>query len=367
MPTLFKAREKMQKAADVAIKEVLKVKPEEKVLIITNPDRDVKLISEALYNSTLSAGGKPTLMYQAMKTQMEFAEDSVVRAIESNPDVTISVSKEKLGKDKWRMKDPIDKKYEHVFNYLLGEKKMRSFWSPSITAKMFEETIPLDYAQMQADAKALQQAFANAVSVHVGAPSGTDITMNIKGRAIEADDGDFSEAGKGGNLPAGEVFMGPVVGASNGVIVYDGSISAAKGEIIIKTPIKCTVKDGFVSEITGGRESKKLLKTITDAETKPPEMAKEGKLTEEQAKQYVRNARNIGELGIGLNRLAKIVGNMLEDEKVYGTCHFAIGSNYEHDAPALIHLDGLVKKPTITVIYEDGSSKVVMRDGELVK
>ncbi len=365
MPSTFKVNENMQKAADVAIKEVLKVKPEEKVLIVTNPEKDVRVISEALYNSILSAGGKPTLMYQSMKTQMDFAEDAVVKAIESNPDVTISVSKEKLGKDKWRMKDPIDKKYEHVFNYLLGEKKMRSFWSPSITAKMFMETVPLDYAKMQKEAAALKSAFENGVSARVTAPAGTDITMSIKGRNIEADDGDFSQPGSGGNLPAGEVFMGPVVGSSNGTIVYDGSIAAAKGEIVIKTPIKCTVKDGFVSEITGGREAKKLLKTITDAETKPPEMAKEGKLTDEQAKQYAKNARNIGELGIGLNRLAKIVGNMLEDEKVYGTCHFAIGSNYEHDAPALIHLDGLVKKPTITVIYEDGSSKVVMKDGEL--
>jgi len=219
---------------------------------------------------------------------------------------------------------------------------------------------------MQADAKALKASFDKAVSVHVAAPAGTDITMNIKGRNIEADDGNFSKPGSGGNLPAGEVFMGPVVGASNGLIVYDGSIAAAKGEIVIKTPIKCMVKDGFVCEITGGSEAKKLLKTITEAETRPPQMAKEGKLTDEQAKQYAKNARNIGELGIGLNRLAKIVGNMLEDEKVYGTCHFAVGSNYEHDAPALIHLDGLVKKPTITVIYEDGSSKVVMKDGELI-
>ena len=81
---------------------------------------------------------------------------------------------------------------------------------------------------------------------------------------------------------------------------------------------------------------------------------------------YIRNARNLGELGIGLNKNAKIVGNMLEDEKVYGTCHIAIGSNYDDDAKSLIHLDGLIKKPDITVKFEDGSVKNIMNDGEIL-
>ena len=56
---------------------------------------------------------------------------------------------------------------------------------------------------------------------------------------------------------------------------------------------------------------------------------------------------------------------MLEDEKVYGTCHFAIGSNYDEDAPAMIHLDGLVKNPTIVAIMADASVKTLMKDGTI--
>ena len=63
-----------------------------------------------------------------------------------------------------------------------------------------------------------------------------------------------------------------------------------------------------------------------------------------------KNARNIGELGIGLNPAASINGNMLEDEKAFHTCHFAIGQNYDNDAPSLIHLDGVVRNPTIELI-----------------
>ncbi|MBR0098408.1 MAG: peptidase M17, partial [Treponema sp.] len=69
--------------------------------------------------------------------------------------------------------------------------------------------------------------------------------------------------------------------------------------------------------------------------------------------------------GIGLNPAATIAGNMLEDEKAFRTCHFAIGENYDNDAPALIHLDGVVKNPTIIFIYENGSERVILKDGEL--
>ena len=56
---------------------------------------------------------------------------------------------------------------------------------------------------------------------------------------------------------------------------------------------------------------------------------------------------------------------MLEDEKAFHTCHFAIGENYDNDAPSLIHLDGVVREPTITLTYDDGSTRVILENGEL--
>lgn len=56
---------------------------------------------------------------------------------------------------------------------------------------------------------------------------------------------------------------------------------------------------------------------------------------------------------------------MLEDEKVLGTIHFAIGSNYDEDAPALIHLDGLVKLPTVVLLMPTGEEITIMEHGAL--
>jgi leucyl aminopeptidase (aminopeptidase T) len=94
-------------------------------------------------------------------------------------------------------------------------------------------------------------------------------------------------------------------------------------------------------------------------------MERAGKLPMGQWEIYARNARNIGEIGIGLNPVAKITGSMLEDEKAFRTCHFSVGMNSDRDAPALIHLDGLVKEPTIVAIDEDGKETIIERDGEL--
>ncbi|HRR02276.1 MAG TPA: peptidase M17, partial [Treponemataceae bacterium] len=95
------------------------------------------------------------------------------------------------------------------------------------------------------------------------------------------------------------------------------------------------------------------------------EFSRAGKLTPEEGERYHKNARGLGELGIGLNPAAEIRGNMLEDEKAFHTCHFAIGSNYDRDAEAMIHLDCLVKNPTITVRHTDGREIILEKDGEL--
>ncbi len=156
------------------------------------------------------------------------------------------------------------------------------------------------------------------------------------------------------------MFISPALGTANGTIVFDGSITLEK-TLIIKEPVKVTIKEGFVTEIDGEKEARKLEAYISKAEKKPFKMAKKGELAKDEAAEYAKNARNIGEFGIGLNPKARIVGNVLEDEKVLGTVHFAIGSNYDQDALALIHSDGIVKNPTVTV---DG--KPLMKKGKLL-
>jgi aminopeptidase len=350
---VFKSNPALMKAAEVAVREVLRVRKDEHVLIITNPEKDVYRIAQALYAANVVGGASTALVIQQRKTSFDYAEPSVINAIRTEPEVIISISAERMGKDKETLANPYKGQdgatYSHIFDYLLYEaKKIRAFWSPKVTVKMFARTVPIDYADMRKRCARIADTLHNKKEVRIRTDLGTDVMIGIQGRKPRVDDGNFSVPGRGGNLPAGEVYISPQLGASHGTIVFDGSITLDE-TIVIKTPIKVEIEKGFVTKIEGGKEAKKLAKYLDFAEKKPFEMMKKGELDRREAEEYSKNARHIGELGIGTNPNAKIVGNVLEDEKVLGTVHFAIGSNYDHDADALIHSDGIVKKPTITV------------------
>ena len=354
--------------AEVVVQDVVKVRKGERVLVIANPATSE--IAQDLYKASCDAGAVSTLMYQPDRTSFDNATPEVLAAIGANPDVCFSISNIKLGKDPAAQANPYKtedgQEYTHIFDYLMdGKKSMRGAWTPGITVDMMNRTAAIDYELLQARCKKLEELFTNAKSVHITAPAGTDVTISVENRKLMFDDGDFSKPGTGGNIPAGEVFISPVVGKTEGTIVYDGSMTFSDGDSILETPITCKIENGFVTDIKGGAEARRLLKTITEAETRPFTLEKEKKLPAGQAAVYKRNARNIGELGIGLNPAAQITGNMLEDEKAFNTCHFAIGENYDNDAPALIHLDGVVRCPTITVIYADDKSKVILNNGVL--
>ena len=72
---------------------------------------------------------------------------------------------------------------------------------------------------------------------------------------------------------------------------------------------------------------------------------------------------NIAELGIGTNEKAKLTGEILEDEKILGTCHIAFGASagIGGTVQVPVHLDCVVMKPTLEL---DGEA--IVRDGELL-
>ena len=361
-------KDKNRTPAQVVVQDVVKVKKGERVLIIANPA--TAEIAQDLYSASCETGAAATLIYQPDKTSFDNANPEVLAAIATEPEVCFSISNIKLGKDPQAQATPYTtddgQKYTHIFDYLMdGKKTMRGAWTPGITPDMMNRTAAIDYKELQSRCAALAEIFKGAVSVHVTAPAGTDLTVPVTGRSLLSDDGDFSKPGTGGNIPAGEVFISPVVGGCEGTIVYDGSMTFSDGDSILETSITCKVEKGFVSDISGGAEARRLLKTILEAELRPFVLEKEGKLPQGEAATYKRNARNIGELGIGLNPAANITGNMLEDEKAFHTCHFAIGENYDNDAPSLIHLDGVVREPTITLTYEDGTTRTILQNGTL--
>jgi aminopeptidase len=366
---LRSARAGLRRAARVAVGECLGVQPGERVLIVTNPLPDTSRISQALYDAVLEAEGRPTLLYQPVCSQLEFADEAVYAALSTRPPVFISVSHLKLGQDARGVAAPYvigGKSYDSLFHALLyGAKVVRAFWSPEVNRRIFAAAVPLDYARLAADCARVKPPLDQAVRARITAPGGTDLELGLEGRLARADDGNFRSPGRGGNLPAGEVFISPQLGTARGRIVFDGSLALPDRVLTPRKPVTVEVRDGLVGDIRGGPEAGLLASALRVGSAQALALEREGKLPAGLGAVYARNTRNLGELGIGLNRSTRILGNMLNDEKVYGTCHLAIGRNYDEDAPALLHQDCLVRRPTIRLTFAGGDSLSLMRDGRL--
>jgi len=85
--------------------------------------------------------------------------------------------------------------------------------------------------------------------------------------------------------------------------------------------------------------------------------------TSQGLKESYSKVRNIAEFAIGTNKKAKLIGVMIVDEKVYGTCHFGIGASKHFGGKIECngHSDHVIEKPTI---YFDG--KLIMKSGKFL-
>jgi leucyl aminopeptidase (aminopeptidase T) len=341
------------KAAKAAINDVLDAKKGETMLIITNLSKDVFQISKSLYHTAANVGANPVLMVQPVKTHFEFVEQSVLAAMRSEPQIILSISKIKLGKDPRGIKEPyksVDgREFDNILDYLLHEKRTRAFWAPGITLDIFKRTVSIDYSKLRKTCAKLSEKMKGAKEIEISTKRGTDMVIGINGRKPHRDDGDYRSPGSWGNLPSGEIFISPELGSSNGIYVVDGSLTVERKTLKIKEPVRIKVKNGFVVGVSGGMEARVFKRYLEKSEKVPLSLLEEGKISKEKAEIYVKNTKNLGEFGVGLNPNAKITGNLLEDEKVLGTAHIAVGSNYDGDAPTLIHSDGVFRNPTVKV------------------
>lgn len=315
-------KEKLKKAAEVCVKTCLGVKPGEKFLVIT--DTDTEIIGRVIAEAGWDVGAET--IYVVMKPRTRHGEE---------PPEPIA--------EMWKYVDVFVAPTKYSLTHTQARKKatelgVRGATMPMITTEIFIEGMGVDYNVVKRNCDRLIKALEGAKEIRVSSPAGTDVKFSVEGRKFIADTGILTEKGAFGNLPAGEVFIAPVEGTATGVIVFDGAVA---GVGVLRTPIRITVKDGLAVKFEGGDEAKKLEELLKSV----------GK----------KEAFNIAEFGIGANPGARIVGNILMDEKVYKTVHIALGDNSTigGKVKAGIHLDGIITKPTVYV-----DNRIIIKDGE---
>ncbi|PWB55580.1 MAG: hypothetical protein C3F06_02270 [Candidatus Methanoperedenaceae archaeon] len=290
------------------VMECYGVKSKEKVLIVVDTSTP-PAIGKSLFEAAKNLGCEVIIMKMLPRTRHGEEIPLPVAEAMKNSDVVIAPTTFSLTHTQARI------------NACKAGTRVASM--PGITEQMMASGgMTADYNKINETAISLNKKLKNAEKIKVITDSGTDITFDLEGCQWHMDTGICHDSGCSSNLPAGELYIAPK--DANGVFVVDGSMS---GFGILDSPLEFKVKNRYVTDIKGNNAKK--LSSILD---------KVGK-----------KARNIAEFGIGLNPKAKLIGNVLEDEKVRGTVHIALGDNstFGGDVIAGIHLDGIIREPEL--------------------
>ncbi len=312
---------------DAAIRAVLVdclgVHAGENLLIVTDPGK--RAIAQALHEGGLALGAETVLAEMTERATHGTEPPPAIAAAMLATQVLIA---------------PTTKSISHTeARRAACAAGCRAATMPDITEDMLLRTMAADYGAIKERSRALAQALTDGSEVRITSEEGTDVTFSIEGREGISDDGDITEPGGFGNLPAGEGFIAPLEGKTRGRIVFDGSIWPI-GRLAV--PLTVEIEEGYAASFSG-----------PDAEA-----------FEAQISPYGREAYAVAELGIGTNERATLTGNVLEDEKILGTIHVAFGDNHSFGGTIRVssHQDGIVLHPVVqidgTLILENGVLQV---------
>jgi len=188
----------------------------------------------------------------------------------------------------------------------------------------------IDWKQVSKELHTLKQRVDVADKVEIVSHD-THLSFSVQGRTSVAANGDK-------NMPDGELFTSVVEDSVEGNIRFD--IPAILHGNVVED-INLTFQRGIIVDAKAGKNQTFLEKMLdTDA-----------------------GAKRIGEFGIGFNYdITRSVKNILFDEKIGGTIHFALGSGYQETLSkneSAIHWDMIKDLRRDGEIYFDG--KLVMK------
>lgn len=210
---------------------------------------------------------------------------------------------------------------------------------PLFEASMLEGAMNVNWKELAKRTVRIAGIVNKAEIIEIKTPNGTHLTLSKKGRRALADSGMLSKAGSFGNLPAGEVFLAPVEGSASGRLVLEWAPTRE-----LKSPVALIVKNGIVTEIEGEEVFAGYLR--------------------EKLNERPEN-RNIAELGIGTNDMAKRPDNILESEKILGTIHIALGDNSSFGGVVKtpFHQDFVFFRPTVILKSKNKAGVYLLKNG----
>ena len=317
MPKLYEYE--LAKAADVLVRELFKLKEDEIFVITADTESDERVV-EATAAAAFTAGAKPMVIWNASPLGVGKAADpmlpseALVGAL-SAADAWVEFNNE------WIF-------YSNTYDQVLKQnKKLRYLNLCGMNVSMMVRCIGrVDLPTLGKFLARISKLTVEAEEVHITTPAGTDVTFkNVAGRKPGYSLGYADEPGV--HMLGGQIFWGIQNETIDGKIVFDGSVNPPIG--LLKSPIEIHVKKGDIVKIEGGADATEYetwLRSFND-----------------------ENMLKMAHICYGFNPGAKLTGDVVEDERIWGCTEWGIG----HMAwrPASSHSDGICLN---TSIWLDG-------------
>jgi leucyl aminopeptidase (aminopeptidase T) len=297
----------LERAVQTVVESCLGVQPGEDVVIVV--DRTTEALGAALQQAATGRGGEPVTCVMEPREVDGQEPPAAVAAALAAATVFIAPTRRSLSHTRARK--------------AASEAGARGATLPGVTEDMLARLMAADFPLMAARSRAVAELLTAADSAHVTCPRGSDLTLDLSGRAGIADDGDLTAPGAFGNLPCGEGFASPLAGEGTVVAATLASLG------LPDAPVALTVRGGRLVGAAG--EWGERWTALMDAAGE--------------------QGRNLAELGVGTNDRARLTGNILEDEKMLGTVHVAFGASAGIGGTVAVpvHLDCLIEDATLDV------------------
>jgi leucyl aminopeptidase (aminopeptidase T) len=312
----------LDRAVKTVVRQCMGISPGEEVLVVCNPVTEE--IGALMRIEAQGDGADATLAVISERDSAAAEPPRAVAAAMAAADVVLAPTIQSLSHTAARK--------------AASDAGVRIGTLPGVTEEMLGRLMTGDLEEIRRRGWAIVTALNRGSEARITCRHGSDLRIGLEGRLGIVDAGELGNKGAFGNLPCGEGFIAPVEGTTEGTLVVDGSIAEIG---LLDTPVSLTVREGNLVEATGD-EGGRLMELLTA---------------------HGEDGTNVAELGIGTNEEAILTGNILEDEKILGTCHVAFGASAAIGGTVQVpvHLDCVVLEPTVEI---DGET--IVSGGDLL-
>ncbi len=327
--------EELVPGARNAIRICLRLKPEERITIIT--DQETAEIAAALQAEVEEVGAAHAVFVLENYTDrpMQNMPQQILDDL-AQSQVSIFAAQSQTGELGARMQ----------MSAIVNRNRIRHGHMVNITRAIMLEGMRADFIAVDALSQRVVERARMAQTITCRTPGGTDFVGEFSPDLKWLKTSGLITPEKWGNLPGGEIFTSPKT--SNGLFVVDGVVGdylCQKYGDLRENPVRIEVKDSRIVDVQCSRRD---LRDEFSAYTSTDE-----------------NSNRVGEFAIGTNiACTRVIGNILQDEKMPGI-HIAFGHPYaEHTGANWLsktHIDCVGRDFDI---FFDGEA--IMRGGKFV-